>query len=393
MKLGTLIVALVVAAVSIAGVVWLSGGVDSVEIGDLKTNPEPEALQCTDRAKVVIPEPVFHFGTMALGTEKSHKFVVKNEGEIPLKYKLKGTSCSCTVSDMEVDKIYEIPVGEEGEIELTWNPKEVESEFGKTADIFTNDCENKVITLLVKGRVEEMLTINPIGGWSLRNVERSKPETRTADLYSAVLDEFKIASIETSSEHVEASYEPISAEELKAMEAKSGYRVTMTLQPENLKHGDIKERVTVRTDVEGAKEVPFSITGNFLGPITGLPYRPEGVNTKGMKWRPDLLHTDLGLFPSEKGGEGWYKIIVAEMPEGQTFEVSGVESSVNFVTATVKPLPNPPESTRQHFLVTFQVKPGVPPGTYQRKKSAKVVLKTNHPLASEIKFYLEFIAT
>ncbi|MCA9068666.1 MAG: DUF1573 domain-containing protein, partial [Planctomycetaceae bacterium] len=325
-------------------------------------------------------------------TEKSHKFVLKNEGKVPLKYKLKGTSCSCTVSDMEANKIYEVPVGEQGEVELTWNPKAVEPEFSKTADIYTNDCENKVITLLVKGTVQELLSINPVGGWTMHNVERSKPETRTAELYSAVLDEFKLSSVDTSNENVKASFEPISPEELKAMGAKSGYRVTMTLNPKELKHGDIDERITVHTDVEGANEVPFSVKGNFLGPITGLPYRPEGVNTKDMKWRPELLHTDLGQFPADKGGEGWYKIVVAEMPEGETFKVDQIESSLEFVSADVKPLPAPPKSTRQYFLVTFKVQPGTPPGTYQRKKSAKVVLRTNHPLAEEIKFYVEFIA-
>lgn len=393
MKLGTLIVALVVAAVSIAGVVWLSGGVDSVQVSNVEKNPEPEALQCSDRAKAVIPEPVYDFGVMAVGTEKSHKFVVKNEGDVPLQYKLKGTSCSCTVSDMEVDKIYEIPAGETGEIELTWNPKTEESEFSKTAEIFTNDCQKEIISFLIKGRVEQMLTINPTGGWTLRNVERSKPETRTAEIYSAVMDEFKISSLDTSSEHVKANFEAMSAEELQSLQAKSGYRITMTLDPQGLKHGEIDESLTIHTDVEGAKDIPFPITGNFLGPITGLPYRPAGVDTKDMRWRPDILHTDLGQFPSDKGGQGWYKVIVADMPEGETFQVTDVESSLGFVTASVESLPSPPNSTRQHFLVTFQVKPGVPPGTYQRKKSAKVVLKTNHPQAEEIKFYVEFIAT
>lgn len=392
MKLGTLIVALVVAAVNIAGIVWLTGGVDSVDLSDAVKAPDPVGLQCNEQAKVELVEPVHDFGVMAMGTEKSHKFVLKNNGKVPLQYKLKGTSCSCTVSDMKADKTYEIPVGEQREVELTWNPKAAEPEFVKTADIFTNDCENEVLILEVRGRVEEMLSITPVGGWSLRDVERNKPEVRTAEIYSAVLDEFKITSIDTSGEHIKTSYEPLSAEKLTTLQAKSGYQVTMTLDPKDLKHGAIKESVTVHTDVDGVKEVPFSISGNFLGPITGRPYHPEGVDTSAMKWRPDILHTDLGEFSGKKGGEGWYKLVVADMPEGETFKVNEVDSSSEYVTATIESLPNP-TAGRQHFLVTFHVKPGTPPGSYQGKKSAKVVLKTNHPRAEEIKFYVEFFAT
>jgi hypothetical protein len=176
------------------------------------------------------------------------------------------------------------------------------------------------------------------------------------------------------------------------LRAKSGYRITVVFDPKDLKVGKIDESVKLHTDVEGSKEIPLTLTGQFLGSITGLPYWPEGAKPAGMQWAREILQTVLGEVPSSKGGEGWYKLVVGDMPEGVAFEVSEIESSLEFVTASVKPLPAPPQSTREFFLVTFHVKPGVPPGAYDQKKSAKVILKTNHPYAPEIKFYVSFQA-
>ncbi len=393
MKPGTLFVALVVAGASITGILWMTGTIDPVEVVNSVKGADPQGLPISETGpwpKAVLPETEFLFDVMAVGSEQTHKFIVKNEGEAPLKLKIKGTSCTCTVGELAKD---EIPAGEEAVVELQWRPHAAEPEFHKTAEVWTNDPQNAVMTFAVKGRVEQMLAIQPEGGWVLENLERNKPETLTAEIRSGILEKFSLTSIETSDKSVTVIEEPLTEEELKTTNAKSGYRLKVTLEPSELKVGKIEESVTVKTDVEGAETITFPLEGQFLGSITGLPYRPEGVKPRpGMTWAREVLQTSLGDVPSAEGGEGWYKLVVGDMPEGQALEVTGVESSLESVTATVTPLPAPPQSTRQFFLVTFQVKPGVKPGTYQQKDSAQVILKTNHPYAPEIKFYVSFNA-
>ena len=169
-----------------------------------------------------------------------------------------------------------------------------------------------------------------------------------------------------------------------------GYRITVILDPKELKVGKIAESVTVKTDVKEAEEISFPLKGTFLGSITGIPYWPGEEKPAGMVWATDFLHTNLGRVEASKGGEGWYKLSIGDMPQGLEFEVTGIESSLDFVTATTEKLPTPPNSNRQFLLVTFQVKPGGPLGTFDQKKSAKITLKTNHPFAPEIKFYVAF---
>lgn len=393
MKMGTLIVALVVAGVNIAGIVWLTGGVD-IEDPANQPLPQPDAIPISETGpwpKAVVADSDHDFEIMATGEEKSHSFTIKNEGEATLQYKLKGTSCSCTVSDMERDKIYEIPPGEQKEIELTWSPDEPEEVFSKYAEIYTNDPENTVVALSVRGRVERKLAFNPEAGWPLKHVDRKTPQTLTGQIYSSVLDEFSIEKIEVSSEQVKASYKPISDEEREYFGVKCGYVLTVEFDPSDLKTGRIDEKVTVHTNVEEAKEISFPITGNFLGPITAIPWRPEGA--RAVQYSPANLHLDIGQLSASEGAKGYYKLIIADMPEGQEFEALEIEPTLENVKVTVERQPAPPQAkNRQFAVVTFEVLPGVAPGTYQRKNSVKIQMKTNHPKAEELKFYLEFIA-
>ena len=393
MKMGTLVVALVVAGVNIAGIVWLTGGVDAFKVADKSSAQSPEALPISETGpwpKAVVPEDEHNFDVMTVGAQKSHKFVIKNEGDVPLQYKLIGTSCSCTVSDMESKKVYEIPVGEQREIELTWKPREFDDQFSKTAEIYTNDPERQIVTFSVVGRVEEILSSNPVEGWPLQDIDRNNPVTLTGEIYSSILEEIAIEKIDVSKEWLKVTSEPFSKTDLEEFNAKCGHKIKVVFDPADLNVGKIAELVTVHTKVDEAKEIPFAITGNFLGPITARPYRPEG--TKAMRYHPEFLHIDIGQFPASKGGKGWYKLIIADMPEGLEFEATEIEPSLGNVKVTVKRQASPPQSKHQFAIVEFEVLPGVTTGTYQKKNSVKIKVKTNHPKAKELKFYLEFIA-
>lgn len=394
MKAGTLFVALVVAGACIAGIVWLAGG-SGPDVSESEAAEDKNALPISEAGpypKAVIPEKLYDFNIMGTGQEMAHTFLIKNQGEAPLQYKLKGIECTCTVSDMEDGKVYEIPVGGEAEVELKWTPTAPELDFVKSADIYTNDPDNKVVTFTVSGRVEHTLTVTPDSGWTLQGLDRNNPETLTGEIYSAVLDKFEITSVEASSDKIQASIEPIPESELEMRAIKSGYRIKVTLTAKDLTLGSISEKVTVHTDVQAHEKVFFPLSGQFLGSISAVPYIPPGQKADGRKWAPNTLQLDLGVFDGADGRQGWFMLLVGDMPEGVAFEVNEKKSNNESVTATVKPLPAPAKSTKQFALVTFDVKPGIRPGSYYKDESIDVVLKTNHPYAPEIKFGLAFQA-
>lgn len=394
MKPGTLFVALVVAGASIAGILWMTGSIDPVEVVTSAGGADDGALPISETGpwpKVVLPEIEYKFDVMAVGSEKSHKFIVKNEGDAPLKLKLKSTSCTCTLSELAKD---EIPVGEQAEVELKWEPHAPDPEFHKTADIWTNDPKHRILTFNIRGQVARLLDVEPPDGWTLNGMDRSKPETVTAEIRSAVLDKFALSKVEPSAEYVKVTQEPFTEDELKEFHLKSGYRIKVTFDPKGLKVGKIEENIKIETDVAGSQTFNFPIRGTFLGSISGWPYVPAGTKQPpGMSWVREVLQIGLGDIPASEGGTGWYRLVVGDMPEGQKFEVTGIESNMESVTASVEPLATgKSKNNTQAFVVTFKVKPGVPLGPYQSKQSAQVILKTNHPFAPEIKFYVSFNA-
>ena len=393
MKAGTLFVALVVAGACIAGIVWLAGGGPNVP--ESSSAEDKNALPISETGpypKAVIPDKQFDFDIMGTGQEMAHTFLLKNEGGAPLQYKLKGIECTCTVSDMEEGKVYEIPVGGEAKVELKWTPTAPELDFVKSADIYTNDPDHQVVTFTVSGRVEHTLTVIPDSGWTLQGLDRNNPETLTGEIYSEVLDKFEITSVETSSDKIQASVEPFPESEREMRAIKSGYRIKVTFAAKDLTLGAISEKVTVHTDVQAHETVYFPLSGQFLGSITAVPYFPPGQKADGRKWDSNSLQIDLGPFDAAKGRQGWFKLLVGDMSDGVMFEVNEIQSSNESVTATVTSLPAPPNSTKQFALVTFDVKPGIRPGSYYKDDRIDVVLKTNHPYAPEIKFGLAFQA-
>lgn len=393
MKPGTLFVALVVAGASIAGILWLTGSIDPVAVVKSAGSAEDGALPISESPpypKVVLPETEYDFDVMAANSEKTHKFIVKNEGDAPLKLKLKGTSCSCTLSELAKE---EIPVGEQAEVELKWHPRVPDPEFSKYAEIWTNDPDNRILTFTIKGQVALKLDIQPQDGWTLNGVDRSKPETLTGEIRSAVLNKFSLTKIEPSSEFLKVTYEPFTEDELKEFDLKSGYHLKVTFDGKRLKVGKIEENIRVETDVAEAETFNFPVKGTFLGSIAGWPYVPKGTpQPPGMTWTREVLQIGLGDIRASEGATGWYRLVVGDLPEGEKFEVTGVESSMESVTASIEPLAAARNSNSQAFVVTFKVKPGVPLGSYQSKQSAQVILKTNHPYAPEIKFYVSFNA-
>src|SRR5262245_19147029 len=50
--------------------------------------------------RIAIDEANYQFGSMQRGTHKSHEFTIRNIGQSPLKLRVGGTSCKCTLGEV-----------------------------------------------------------------------------------------------------------------------------------------------------------------------------------------------------------------------------------------------------------------------------------------------------
>jgi hypothetical protein len=391
MKVGTVLAVVLLAAVAIAGTYWVarsdSGGpteaaaakpagpAESTEPTPSKTGPHP---------KVVLPEAVFDFGVMPVGETRKHVFVVRNEGEAPLRLGKPTTTCQCTVSESAQNQI---PPGGEGTITLEWSPAGATPTFDKGAVLKTNDPKKPEIQLSVVGIVDEWIRVEPQGTWNVGEVDRDVPANLSGYLFSRLLDTFAIESITTTNPLLTVEAEPASPETIKEYEAKCGYRLKAKLAP-GMPAGRISEKVVVKTDVkdEDFDEITFEFVGMRPGPIQILPL-------PGTKWEPDAWAVDLERFPAAKGKSAAVSLFVSGLPEGQELKFESVKTSEPYVAVELKRDEASKSEKRQRYVLTFSVPPGSPVATHRSKGSVKVEATTNHPEASAMKFYVQFIST
>jgi hypothetical protein len=92
------------------------------------SNPFDLTAKEGPRPKALMKEKYFYFGRMAKGGSGSHEFVLRNEGNAPLKVAKGPTMCKCTLSSLAGQ---EIAPCEEIKVSVTWAPLNLGT-FGRT---------------------------------------------------------------------------------------------------------------------------------------------------------------------------------------------------------------------------------------------------------------------
>jgi hypothetical protein len=99
----------------------------------------------------------FDFGKVFEEQALKHTFVIKNEGDAPLKVEDVDPDCACTVASY--DKT--IPPGGQGEVTLTIKPYSVLRDFLKQTKVQLNDPARPELVLTMKGYVQPIIEIQP----------------------------------------------------------------------------------------------------------------------------------------------------------------------------------------------------------------------------------------
>jgi len=107
--------------------------------------------------RVVAPETVRDFGKVFEDKALTHTFLIKNEGNAPLRVEDVDPDCACTVADY--DRV--IPPGGQGKITLTIKPYSVMRDFLKQAKVKFNDPARPELELTLKGYVQPIIEIQP----------------------------------------------------------------------------------------------------------------------------------------------------------------------------------------------------------------------------------------
>ena len=156
------------------------------------------------RAKVeVLGGTEFDFGVMLRNAKSSHEFSLKNVGDIPLRLRVLGSTCKCTVGTLDQDTL---DPGESTTVKLEWTAKTNSGTFSQSADIKTNDPDLTELKLTVRGQVVELVAAEP-SSWNVADVAGTADIELKCTLYNHSDEAVEIVSAEWIDEEFAAQTE------------------------------------------------------------------------------------------------------------------------------------------------------------------------------------------
>lgn len=332
------------------------------------------------KPKLVIDELHHRFGTMILGSEKSHDFVFKNEGEGSMRLAKGRVMCKCTIP---IVPDQEIKPGESINIKLTWTPIDSSKDFSKEAVIWTNDPGSPKITLSITGEVYDDPMAYP-SEFSLGDVPYNKEYEGEINVLSSTSTEMQVGGIEVSHpEWMSVTWAPsdvpkLIASGLRSPTPLSGFVVKLKIAP-NGSVGPFNGWIKVKSNLkEDAKTI--NVTGVRTGPIS----------IHGQDYQAALSMVDLRRFKSTEGKA--IKLFVYLEPFEEDLQILEAISESKGLTATLHKESKSTGSTKDFYTLTVQAATGLRPGTvYTYEIPDHLTLKTNHPQVPEIRFNVRYV--
>ncbi len=313
----------------------------------------------------LVGQPVYDFGTMPKKSDGSHSWKIQNVGEGELDLWLQETSCSCTVAKLQKEKTADgaekktvrVPPGGSTSIEVTWETKNW-AKFAQTATLGTNDLENPVINLSIRGRVLFPVEVQPSDTVAFPRISNEETQRTSLTILSPDRAGLKVTKVTSSKpDLIVAEVKPLTPEEIKTHRVLSGFHVVVEVKP-GMPLGSFREQLVFQTDHPKQRELKVTLAGKVTGPISVVPQKLE-----------------MPSVASGKGASGELTLIVRG-GKATHFEVASAPQNLKVAIAP---------DNRPGMTGRYQMKVIVPPGTPAGFLDDRIILKTDHPKVGELK--------
>jgi hypothetical protein len=348
----------------VIGVVAIAGVSTSLMVlsPSIKPTPTaaPEPVHSADPAKQPVAEVVDgrqkvehrNLGQHAKGQDV---FRIKNASNVPLVLEPRPTTCHCTdmfITDHEPSPSekaptlasqradYTVKPGETAYIVARWDTKDKLGMQNVTVPVRTNDPRKYEIPFRIDLDIHKEI-VQSSGVVELGMFGEGEKKTASATLTSMIRDKFDIERLEVGSKGFTAKAVPLTAEELKNMNAKSGYRVVVEASGAN-PVGAIDDVVSAHVKTASATElVRFQISGRVLG---DLETEPQGSTiafreVTATTYQPQVV-----------------RIFARNLPDSETLRVGTVKPEETLGVELEK---NPKDKV---WNLRVAIKPGAPGG-------------------------------
>jgi hypothetical protein len=337
--------------------------------------PDPEA---SSKASVSVPtgpqpkveldqEPIYDFGKMSQFDKGMHTWRIKNTGEADLELWMEGKpTCSCTIAKLENNQKATVLPGKSTTIDLEWNTKDLATDYSQGATFGTNDPLRPTFHLTVKGKVHPPVVVYPPEMVQFTTISNEETHHRAIAVYSQDRPDLKVTKVTSSKpDLIVATVKPLTPEMAKPLKVEAGYEILIEIKP-GMPQGQFLEELVIRTDHPKRPEVRVSVGGKVIGPISIFPI--------GLRLR-DVT-----------SGEGASRVLNLMVRGGKEthFQVASKPENLE-----VDIVPDDRPGMKGHYLVTVKV----PTGTVAGPIEGEIVLKTDHPLVSEVKIPVDILVS
>jgi hypothetical protein len=201
--------------------------------------------------KAVVDERLYEFGTMQVLDEGKHRFRIENKGEGPLSLANPWSAGSPWKR--------EVAPGKSTEYEMVWRTAEPTTNYAKTVTLWTSDPKLPEVQLKVQGRMVAPVHVEPSGEWKVPPLKGDKDGKFAGKIGSDIESSFRIVSIKTTSPKVKVDTRPLTTDELRAAEMKSGYALIVTVD-KGIPDGVFQSELTVTTTLKGGETTTIKLT-------------------------------------------------------------------------------------------------------------------------------------
>ena len=354
------VVVVVLAAIATVGSTFLSTATPLNTISTAQDKPNgPSGLAFVDAALL------HEFGSMAQQTEGNYEWTIVNKGLGNLLLEKGESTCSCTIANLENGTTATIEPGQSTKVKLNWNTKGNNGKFSQRATILVkNDPEHQKLDFSVAGLVHPpILTMPPELMIEFRDLPNDKPSPREIVLYSIDRPDTKFTDATASNPSLfEAAILPLTPDEMKQLRANNvakGSKLFVKIKP-GASIGAFAEELIVSTDHPKKPKLTLQVSGKLTGPITVTPDRVRLLDVSSKLGDTQTLTVWVR-------GEKTTKFTIDKKPKNFDVQIS--------------PMSLPGAQNAARYQLTVKVPAGTPAGMI----ADEIIIKTDHPNASEVK--------
>ena len=390
-----------VAVVLLAGGVGAFRAVQETRAGGehfVAYNPERTSSTAEDVKHIIaVNGAEFEFGMLQRGTKMNHDFILKNVSDHPIEIWVGSSSCTCTVASLgggksdpdhkhlgdDTKERKRLEPGDETEVTMEWEGTAPNPKFFQTAEIHTDDPQQKSLQLKVSGYVQSLVHIRP-DAIQMNSVSVENGALASATIYS-VLEEFPEVEetefmVKDTADFFDIEWVEVT-EKISEMQ-KSARRLIVRAKP-GLPIGTVNQRLRLKVDLKGENTIYVPITAKVESELSILGSSEYSSKLGVLRW---------GVVAQDSEKESTlYVLVKGDAKESVKLELDSMEPEGAF-DVEVFPPKNPKAIT---WTVPIKVRLRTDAPIVSRlgkdgESYGVVRLKTGHPVAKELQFRIQF---